>query len=398
MEKYLKYLFFLFFIFVFLATPKVFAAEVEQAKTINSSIGKFSQNILDDADMPLDVSNSNMTVGGGNYYYLGGNTAQRTSYFRRYFTNLTTNIVNGTSYHVRIVFLREPSISFSPINNRCLDNKASVQINGTNASNVSGSITRESSSNVVNGVQLVYDRFDIYFTANVTSNNLSISLGELTSCSFMYWNSELASQDEHDIIGVNGIYVWNNAVNSGTNEQDMIAQQKQSNTFLGSIQQKISDFQTMVHNLLEDIKEKIDDFKNSFVQHITNFKYSMEQRIDDLKNFFSGSSIDENDVNDFFDSLEFYDNDSLGGVITAPVNFITHLGTNSCSPITLYAWDSPLTIPCGDTLFWSRTGYVWSLWSIVFGGVIIYRLAYKLFKVVNDAVDPTKDDIGGLEV
>lgn len=387
MVKYYKYFLFIFGIFILMFIPNnVFAAEVEQSKTINSSIGKISLNVLDNQDMPLTESNTNMSVGGGNYYYIAGNTATRTSYFRRYFTNMTTNIVNGTSYHVRIVFLREPSIAFTPINNRCLNNKPSVQINGANASNVSSSITRESSSNVVNGVQLVYDRFDVYFTANQTSTSLSISLGELTSCSYMYWNTDLQSQDEHDIIGINGIYVWNNAVDGGTNEQDMIAQQKQTNSFLGSILQKISDFQTMVHNLLEDIKEKIDNFKNM-----------VQQKFNDLLDFLTDTSLDSDTIEDFFDSITPYENSSVAYPITSLLSFLG--GTHTiCSPITLTTWNTSFQIPCGTTLFWSRSDVsnFRYIWCIIVGGGIVFSLGVKLFKVVQNAVNPKKDDLGGV--
>lgn len=402
MEKSYKYLFFTLLLFALVLIPnKVFAAEVEQSRTINSSIGKFEHN-YDSFDLSLSVNNTSMLVGSGNYYYLldkQGVDPMR-YYFRRYFTNLTTSLTNNESYHVRIVFFRQEGIDFSWYGtngaNRCLNNKVSAQNNGVNVSQLTSSITRSSSTATLNGRNFIYDRFDIYFKANQTTNNLSISIGELTSCSYMYYNNYPGT--ENKVMGVNGIYVWHGAADSGTNEQDMIAQQKKSNTFLGAISQKITDFTIMVHNLLQDIKDKIDDFKNAFVQHINNFKTSMENRLDDIKNFFSGSSIDETDVENFFNHLEFYDNNGLGQVVSAPFSFISSLGTDSCSPITLTAWNTSFELPCGTTLFWNRIGVWYTFWSTIFGGFLIYKLSYRLVKVVNDAVDPQKDSIGGLEV
>lgn len=400
MAKYLKHLLLLFIlIFIFFISNNVYAEETQQNFTVVSSIGKFSLNQYDNQSLPTTVSNTSMSIGIANTYYLPFRSGGRTSYFRRYWTNLTTSLVNGTSYHVRIVFFRELGINYTGLGltNRTINYDVTVLNGGVNASNVSSSITRNSTTSQT-PFNVAYDRVDIYFTANVTTSDLIISVGELTTSSYMYFNSTNNSIYENLRFGVNGIYVFSNPVNTGTNQQDMIAQQHQSNTFLGTIIERIKDFHNTVHSLLQNIKDKIDEFRELVIQAILDFKNSMENKINDLKNFFSNSSIDENDVNDFFDSLEFYDDSSLGGVVSAPITFINGLGTDSCAPLTLTVWNSSFTLPCGTTLFWSRIGNWYHFWSIIFGGVIIYRLSLKLFKVVNDCLDPQKDSVGGLDV
>ena len=401
MVKYYKFFFLLFGIFILMIIPhNVYAEEIEQSKTINSSIGKFNNNYEDTLSLPLEVSNTSMTVGAGNYYYLACMQTSRTSFFRRYFINMTTQLVSGTSYHVRIVFFREFGINYSGSglsSNRALNNKVVAQNNGANVTNLTSSITRQSST-ASSPFNMSYDRFDIYFTANQNTTNLSISIGELTSTSYMYYSSLMCSSSSESLrMGVNGVYVWKNAVNSGTNEQDMIAQQQQSNSFLGTISQKITDFTIMVHNLFEDVKEKIDSFKQSFENRIDNFKNMVQQKFTDLIDFLTDTSLNSNTINNFFNSITPYENSSVAYPITS---LLTFLGTphSTCSPITLTTFNNSFQIPCGTTLFWNRAGVsdFRYIWCIIVGGGIVFSLGVKLFKIVQNAVNPKKDDLGGV--
>lgn len=404
MEKSYKYLFFTLLLFALVLIPNnVFAEEVEQSKTINSSIGKFTT--YDDAlSLPTDVTNTNMTVGGGNYYYLMNQTNTRTSFFRRYFINMTTTLVSGTSYHVRIVFFREFGIEYSPTllntgyNNRCLNNKITIQhgANGTTPQAVSTSITRQSSTST-DPFNRSFDRFDIYFTSTQNTTNLSISIGELTSCSYMYFSNTPASAvQENSRIGINGVYVFGNAVSSGTNEQDMISQQQQTNTFLGQINQKITDLTIMLHNLLQAVIDKIQEFIDSFVQHITNFKNMVQQKFNDLIDFLTDTSLDSDMIDDFFDSITPYENSSVAYPITKTLDFLGN-ATTVCRPVTLTVWSTSFQLPCGTTLFWNRVPADFRLvWGVILGGLIVYKLSVKLFKIVQNAVNPKKDDLGGV--
>lgn len=111
------------------------------------------------------------------------------------------------------------------------------------------------------------------------------------------------------------------------------------------------------------------------------------------------SSIDSHSAQSFFDNIEFYDESTLSAVITAPIDFINSLD-DACTPVVLTYRGQSITLPCGNDIFWDRqdVSSFRAIWNALFGGLIIYRLVRKLLQVVNDALDPTKDSLGGLDL
>ena len=120
--------------------------------------------------------------------------------------------------------------------------------------------------------------------------------------------------------------------------------------------------------------------------------------VKDMNDTMKDDSINANTGNDFFDNFNYGD-DSLAGVITAPLRFFNKL-TDSCSPITLNVLGQNVVLPCGDTLFWNRNDVSTfkTFWNILFGGAILYTLSLKLYKVIHDAIDPQKDNIESVGV
>lgn len=111
------------------------------------------------------------------------------------------------------------------------------------------------------------------------------------------------------------------------------------------------------------------------------------------------SSIDTHSANSFFESMDFYEDATLSSVITAPLDFINSLD-DGCTPVVLTYRGQSITLPCGDTIFWNRddVSTFRAFWNALFGGLILYRLVRRLFLVVNDAMNPEKDTIGGLDL
>lgn len=143
---------------------------------------------------------------------------------------------------------------------------------------------------------------------------------------------------------------------------------------------------------LTDTNNKIDDVKDS---------------VDDVNDSLNNSSpVPNSDVEDVFEDFDFYENSSLSSIITAPLDFLDSL-TDPCEPITLEVFHTNISLQCGTTLFWENPdlfgnddsiGQFPTIWNILFGGLIIYRLCRKLFKVINEALDPEKDSVEGCDI
>lgn len=112
-----------------------------------------------------------------------------------------------------------------------------------------------------------------------------------------------------------------------------------------------------------------------------------------LENTLNDDSIDSSGADSFFGNFNFGD-DTLSSVITAPLRFFNRM-TDSCTPLKLTWLNTDINIPCGTTIFWERedVSTFRLFWNILFGGVAIYYLSLKLYKVVHNAIDPQNDNI-----
>lgn len=134
---------------------------------------------------------------------------------------------------------------------------------------------------------------------------------------------------------------------------------------------------------------------------INNNLNSIGSDIVDMNDYLHDSNIGNDLADGVFDNMDFYENAQLSSVITSPINFIRSF-TNECSPIqlpiTLGQFSNTVVLQCGTTLFWGRgdVANFRSIWNVIFGGFLIYKLTLLLFKRVSDAIDPKKDDIGGV--
>lgn len=120
-----------------------------------------------------------------------------------------------------------------------------------------------------------------------------------------------------------------------------------------------------------------------------------------LNDTLTDSSVNDSNINDFFDDLDFYDNNNFSSLITSPINFLNSLN-DTCEPINLQLFGQTVSLPCGTSVFWERDlPYISTFrvfWNVLFGGALIYTLGLLLVKNISDAIDPTKDNIGGFKI
>lgn len=152
--------------------------------------------------------------------------------------------------------------------------------------------------------------------------------------------------------------------------------------------------QITTNNKIDQTNQKLDS---------TNEKLdSTNEKLTDINDTLSNGDVDNDVADGFFDSLSFNENDTLQGVLTAPFRFINKLTEmDSCQPVRLTYRSAVIDIPCGTTLFWNREDIqnpFRRTWNLLFGGLLIYRLLLKLFKVVNDVLDPRKDNLEGVDI
>lgn len=130
-----------------------------------------------------------------------------------------------------------------------------------------------------------------------------------------------------------------------------------------------------------------------------NFCYNGNQAINDQLENITDPTITPGLGENYFDNFDDGGN-PLQDILMFPITLL-QASTTSCSPITLPVLNQNVIIPCGTTIFWDKpyaqTFRTW--WNLFVGGLACYYLCLRLFHVINDAVDPTKDGfekLGGL--
>lgn len=140
-------------------------------------------------------------------------------------------------------------------------------------------------------------------------------------------------------------------------------------------------------------------FENAVVSSIKEQTEAINKQTESIDKV--QDSITDSDTSDatdsagsFFSGFETEDNGGLSAIITAPLKFIEK-ATDSCSPLTLTAFDTDIELPCGDTLFWNKpeVASFRTVWNTIIGGSILFMILRKVFKVVENAKDPEHDKV-----
>ena len=134
---------------------------------------------------------------------------------------------------------------------------------------------------------------------------------------------------------------------------------------------------------------------NSFIEFGNDLCINKIDKTNDKLDDLNGNILDDNvDENGSFFS-DFTDNDhGLSGIITAPLRAVNKL-TGECEPVTFNVLNEPITLPCGDTLFWDKPSVASFkiIWNLIVGGPLLFALLKKLFNVVENLKDPDSSKI-----
>ena len=329
-----------------------------------------------------DMSNPNYIYGG---FWAPNNGNTRLSYVRLLNGSFYSEYVASKNYTIEVVFRHSNGIYNGMFGQgKVVDNYCSLTTSYGSANNVSCSYEQNT---YISGDNY-YDRLRIYFTTS--SNNYSSVLytwqfGQITSNGYILVNTRSATISEDGWIAYNATYIGYD--NDDPNSSGIInrldrnnATQKEANTLLGQI------------------REKINDFKSSMEQKFD----SLIGKVQSIYNTLTSESYDITDIDDILGLGDGEDEGPVSGVINAPISWLQSFYNNNsagCGTLSLTMFNTSIRIPYG-CFFWDRQDVqsFRAIWQLLFGGFLIYKMAYRVIKQMNNALDPTKDDIGGLEV
>lgn len=141
----------------------------------------------------------------------------------------------------------------------------------------------------------------------------------------------------------------------------------------------------------------------SSINSLNNSISNVQQSVTDLNNAQQDTNdlLSDSSVSDATSSASsFFTNFStnthgLTGIITAPLNAIQSLTSQTCSPLVLplpYV-NTNLTLPCMRPIYLSNFGTFMAIYDIVTLGIVSYWVLVRIFALVKDFKNPEHDEI-----
>lgn len=134
-------------------------------------------------------------------------------------------------------------------------------------------------------------------------------------------------------------------------------------------------------NKIDETNDKLNDVNNS----INDLNSSINN---------SDSSGATDSAGNFFNNFE--DNDfGLSGIITAPLNTIKTITSNSCTPInlTIPFVNKNMSLPCMTEIYEEHFGSFLDIYHIITFGMISYWVCVQIYAMVKGFKNPDKDEI-----
>lgn len=128
------------------------------------------------------------------------------------------------------------------------------------------------------------------------------------------------------------------------------------------------------------------------VQEVNSAVQKVQEETKKVNDSITNDDVDDTNGKSFFDNFSTSDNGGISSLVTAPLKFINR-ATDKCSPITIPFYEKNITLQCGDTLFWNKSEVkpLRDVLNYITGGVFIYFLLGKIFKIIQNIKNPLSD-------
>ena len=194
--------------------------------------------------------------------------------------------------------------------------------------------------------------------------------------------------------------------NTDISAQAQVETAHNTRSLLTRFEDFVDNVMSTISSKLSDIKDSIEDIASDVVSGLSGFISTVSTGISNIVSFLTNNVLGLNQIgtilDNFLDDIEDIPIvTTIHDFLSLPVNFLSSLNdsSNNCSTLSFTIKNTLVTIPSG-CIFWNLQGVATfkSFWNILFGGFLIYKLGFRLMKTLHNALDPQKDDLGGVAV
>lgn len=146
-------------------------------------------------------------------------------------------------------------------------------------------------------------------------------------------------------------------------------------------------------SIYSDGVQDIINSQNQSTNAINNQTQQQQQQHEETMN--SSTEDAENEAEGFFDDFDVPDTGGLSAIITAPLNTINSLLTNSCSNLVLPLpfVNEDLTLPCLYSIYNQYFGAFFTLYQTIILAIVSYRCIRSIYFDITGFMNPDDDRI-----
>ena len=156
----------------------------------------------------------------------------------------------------------------------------------------------------------------------------------------------------------------------------------------------------VLKDMLEALQSSSTEQTNAIKEQTEKIEEQIE-KTEEINNSINNSDTTDasNSASGFFDNFE--DNDyGLSGVISAPLQLINRITSNSCSSLTLEIpfVNKTLTLPCMNSIYQEFFGSFLTIYQTITFGIVAYWVCVQIYALVKNFKNPDKDEIEVLDL
>lgn len=203
---------------------------------------------------------------------------------------------------------------------------------------------------------------------------------------FYFYN---AQSGESGVIGS-----INNSSQNIINNQDKNQQQTNDllNGVIGGANQNKQDIIKNQTDMANGIIGGANQNKQDIIDNQDKNQQQTNEKLDGINNSINDSKVDSNTGNDFFNNFNTSDNGGISSIVTAPLVAINSMLDNTCKPMTTTYKGKEIKLECG-TSFWNQANTVQDYLNWFEGGILVYLIIRKLFKLIESLKNPDEDRV-----
>lgn len=131
---------------------------------------------------------------------------------------------------------------------------------------------------------------------------------------------------------------------------------------------------------------------NNIINNQDKNQQETNDRLDNINDSLNNSNVDNGTGSNFFNDFSSSDNGGISSIVKAPLVAINSMLSNTCTAMSVTYKGKEVSLSCG-TEFWSKASVIQNYLNWFEGGILVYLIIRKLYKLIESLKNPDDDRV-----